>query len=212
MPRIDAATVAEHRARQHEALLAAAEELLLDEGFDALTFAALGERTGLARNSVYRYFSSREDMLAQVLERPLPAWLERVAGALDAAEGLPDQIAAFVTVQLRLVAAVRPELGKAMAQAPLGPELRARISAMNYQPAALLERVLERHGDPSASVTAQLVQGIVNAAVRVLHQAEVPLEELIATATTTARRSVGCGEDRPPAPERESFRSTGETG
>ena len=64
MPQIDAPTVAEHRAQQREALLDAAEAILLDAGHGALTFRALGERTGLARNSIYRYFGSRDDLIA----------------------------------------------------------------------------------------------------------------------------------------------------
>ena len=46
MPQIDAPTVAEHRAQQRESLLDAAEAILLERGHGALTFRALGERTG----------------------------------------------------------------------------------------------------------------------------------------------------------------------
>ena len=58
MPRIDAPTVAEHHAQRRAALLAAAEELLAEQGVEAVTPAAVGARAGLARSSVYQYFSS----------------------------------------------------------------------------------------------------------------------------------------------------------
>jgi AcrR family transcriptional regulator len=190
MPRIEADTVAEHRARQHEALLEAAEAVLVERGHEGLTFAALGERTGLARNSVYRYFSSREDIVAQVLERPLPGWLERLRGAMARADDLDGRVAAFVGAQLALVSGVRPELAGALAQSSFSPELRSRISAMTFQPAALLEEALVAAGHPHAAVTAQLVQGIVNAAIRVLHQSGTPLDDVTAIAVATAQRAV----------------------
>ena len=61
MPKISAPTVAEHRVRQRDALLHAATELLVDGGVSAVTPAAVGAAAGLARPSVYQYFSSGAD-------------------------------------------------------------------------------------------------------------------------------------------------------
>ena len=58
MPRISAPTVAQHRMRQRDALLHAATELLVSGGLSAVTPAAVGAAAGLARPSVYQYFSS----------------------------------------------------------------------------------------------------------------------------------------------------------
>ena len=46
---------------------------------------ALGERTGLARNSIYRYFTSRDDLIAALCERDMPRWLEELEAAMAAA-------------------------------------------------------------------------------------------------------------------------------
>jgi AcrR family transcriptional regulator len=171
MPQIDAPTVAEHRAQQREALLDAAEAILLHEGHDALTFGALGKRTGLARNSIYRYFSSRDDLIAALCERDMPRWLEELEAAMAAADGLDGRVRAYVATQLRLVAQGSHRMAQLLGDAPLGPAVRARINALAYRPAALLEPEFARAGDPEAHIAAQLVQGVVNAGVRLLHGA-----------------------------------------
>jgi AcrR family transcriptional regulator len=188
MPQIDAPTVAEHRAQQREALLDAAEAILLADGHHALTFRALGERTGLARNSIYRYFGSRDDLIAALCERDMPRWLEQLEAAMAAADGQDARIAAFVATQLRLVAHGSHRMAQLLCDAPLGPAVRARINALAYRPAALLEPEL---GPDDPKLVAQLVQGVVNAGVRLLHGAGTleQVEPLTVTLAQTLVRS-----------------------
>src|SRR4051794_31075301 len=188
MPQIDAPTVAEHRAQQREALLDAAEAILLEDGHAALSFRALGERTGLARNSIYRYFSSRDDLIAALCERDMPRWLDELDAAMAAADGPDARVAAFVSTQLRLVAHGSHRMAQLLGDAPLGPAVRARINALAYRPAALLEREL---GAEDPKLVAQLVQGVVNAGVRLLHGAGTleQVEPLTVTLAQTLVRS-----------------------
>lgn len=190
MPQIDAPTVAEHRAQQREALLDGAEQLLLEEGHAALTFGRLGDRTGLARNSIYRYFSSRDDLIAALCERDMPRWLNDLRAAMDAAEDADGRIEAFVATQLRLVVAGAHRLAQLLGDAPLGPAVRARINALAYRPAALLVDELKLAGDPDAELAAQLVQGVVNAGVRLLHTSSIhEVEPLTVSLAQTLVRS-----------------------
>jgi AcrR family transcriptional regulator len=188
MPQIDAPTVAEHRAQQREALLDAAEAILLESGHGALTFRALGERTGLARNSIYRYVPSRDDLLAALCERDKPRWLEELEAAMAAADGQDARVAAFVSTQLRLVAHGSHRMAELLGDAPLGPAVRARINALAYRPASLLEPEL---GAAEPKLVAQLVQGVVNAGVRLLHGAGTleQVEPLTVTLAQTLVRS-----------------------
>lgn len=188
MPRIDADTVAAHRLQQHDALLDAALDIVLSDGYDALNFRVLGERTGLARNSIYRYFTSRDDIIGELCEREMPSWLDELAAALDEADSLEDKASAYITSQLRMVAAGRHRLAHALSDAPLGVELRARIATYPDQAAALLERALADGGHPRPQLTAQLVTGMLNAAFRLMgrdHDADV-----VATTADAARRAL----------------------
>jgi AcrR family transcriptional regulator len=168
MPQIDAPTVAEHRAHQLEALLDAAEQVLVADGHRALNFRVLGERTGLKRNSIYRYFASRDDVIIALCERDMPLWLDQLRTAMAAEPDVDGRVAAFVATQLQLVAAGHHRLANLLGDAPLGPAVRARINALAYRPAELLEPELAALGDPEPALTAQLLQGIVNAGVRLL--------------------------------------------
>ncbi|MGJ6981227.1 TetR/AcrR family transcriptional regulator [Aestuariimicrobium soli] len=82
MPRIDAPTVAEHRAIVRERLIDAAEQLLRSGQPEGLTAGAVTKAAGIARNSIYRYVDSVDDLPALVLERHLPAWTRAVDEAL----------------------------------------------------------------------------------------------------------------------------------
>lgn len=181
MPRIEAETLAEHRAFQEQALLEAAEEILITDGYGALSFRRLGEATGLARNSVYRYFTSRDDLVAALCEREMPDWLHELELAMVAVEGLEARVEAFVETQLRLVGAGRHRLAEVLAVAPLGPQARARINALSYAPALTIERTLDDAGCADSALTAQLVQGVVGAAVRMLRREGDPEQILGAT-------------------------------
>ena len=140
MPQIDAPTVAEHRAQQREALLDAAEAILLADGHGALTFRALGERTGLARNSIYRYFA---------LARRPDRGAVRARHAALAARSSRRRWPPPTTPTRASRPSSRPSCGwsrtgshrmaELLGDAPLGPAVRARINALAYRPAALLE-------------------------------------------------------------------------
>lgn len=190
MPRIDADTLAEHRSQQRAALLDAAEELLLAGGWEALDFRALGAQTGLRRNSIYRYFSSRDELVAELCERGMPAWLADIDEAVDAAGRSPAAVAAaYVRVQLEMVAAGRHRLAQALAHAPLSAETLAAIHALPARAAARLEEALEERRHPRPRVAAQLATGLLNGAIQLLHEG-ADLPETTAIATAAARRAV----------------------
>lgn len=57
-------------ARNREALLAAAQELVLEEcGVHAVTMDAVAARAGVGKGTVYRRFESREGLMAALLNR-----------------------------------------------------------------------------------------------------------------------------------------------
>lgn len=57
------------RIEATDALLDAAEEMLVDVGFAAITTRRLAERAGLNHGLVHYYFGSMEDLLFRVVER-----------------------------------------------------------------------------------------------------------------------------------------------
>ena len=57
-PKIQAATIVEQRAMRQRQLIDAALAIALESGAANITVAAVAQRAGLARSSIYEYFSS----------------------------------------------------------------------------------------------------------------------------------------------------------
>jgi AcrR family transcriptional regulator len=59
------------RARRHEAIEAAALDLIANEGFEALTMARLGQEVDLTPGALYRYFASKDALIVALQARAL---------------------------------------------------------------------------------------------------------------------------------------------
>lgn len=105
MPRIQAATVAEHREQVLDRIVATAETLARDGGVQAVTASAVAAGAGIARNSLYRYVSSVQDLHAMVVQRHLPSWAEAVARAVADESAPADRILAWARANLDQAAA-----------------------------------------------------------------------------------------------------------
>jgi AcrR family transcriptional regulator len=191
MPRIRAASVAEHRTMQRRALLDAARALLSEGGTEALTFPALAERTGLARSSVYEYFRSRAAVVEELCAVDFPVWAAEVEAAMQAADTPEAQIEAYVRTQLTLVGDRRHRAVVAISAGELDAGAREKIRAAHGGLVAMVVAALSDLGHPQPRLTAMLLQGIVDAAVRriELGAAEVP-EDIVTAAVAMSLHGV----------------------
>ncbi|KAA2256074.1 TetR/AcrR family transcriptional regulator [Solihabitans fulvus] len=166
MPRISAATVAEHRANQLRALLDAAGELVAEGGAEALTLAALARRVGLSRPSLYEYFRSKEDLVAAILSDELPDWARRLDRAVREAPNLPAKVEAYLRTQLQIVADGRHGAAVLLAAHALPASSREQIRAGHERLLAPLTDALREAGVSQPELRAALVHGTVEAAAR----------------------------------------------
>ena len=58
-------------------ILAAAEAVFAERGFEGATTAAIARRAGLPKANLHYYFATKEELYRRVLGRVLDAWLER---------------------------------------------------------------------------------------------------------------------------------------
>lgn len=105
MPRIAAKTVKEHRENIETALVDAAEDILRNEPNHELTAAAIAKRAGIARNSIYRYVTSVNDLRRLVIERYIPGWMGAVAAATTGIEDPRAWLTAWLGANLEQAAA-----------------------------------------------------------------------------------------------------------
>lgn len=172
MPKINAATVAEHHAWRRGALLGAARDLLLSGGYPALTFSALAKRTGLARPTVYSYFKTRDDVAVALCEETLPQVAARIERAVARERTPRDRLAAFVRAQLAAARDSRHRLAHAIAEAPLSAAARQRINELHRELMPSAMPILTELGHPQPALAARLLQGLINAAVLALDAGE----------------------------------------
>lgn len=170
MPRIQAATVAEHRARQHRALLDAARTLLSEPGRrEGPGLGEVAARAGLARSSVYQYFASRDELFDAVVAELLPGWAAHVQDRMARSSTPGGKVRAYVESNLELVAAGDHAVLRGLAA--VAPAALAHSSAVLHdQLRQPLERALDEAGEDDPAGMSELVHAVVLAASRLLEE------------------------------------------
>jgi AcrR family transcriptional regulator len=186
MPRITAPTVAEHRARRYRALLEAAREIVLTDGPQAVTPAAIGARAGLARSSVYKYFPTSLEILVRLLEEVFEQWIARLEEVMAEQATPAGRVTAYVRAFLEFASGDEHRVADAIGFTGLPPEAAARIRARHDELTEPLRRALADLGDPAPEVTMELMVGTLNAATRLIARGR-PKEQII-TATLSFMR------------------------
>ncbi len=130
-----------------------------------MTPAAVGAAAGLARPSVYQYFSSGADILAAVIEDAFPRANKSLQVALDAAIGPAEKLDAYVRGTLRLAAEGAHRPAAALAAGQLPSECLARLQELHREQAAPFMDALQALALPELQLTAQLLGGVLEAAM-----------------------------------------------
>ncbi|MGW0705827.1 TetR/AcrR family transcriptional regulator [Streptomyces sp. NPDC002643] len=96
MPRITAASVAEHRDQTMTRLLDAFEAALEEEEFAELTLAGVAERAGIARNTVYNYAKDKQALLVATVRRAMLAVMADLDAQAEAGISAEEQLLAVI--------------------------------------------------------------------------------------------------------------------
>lgn len=168
MPRIQAATVAEHRATQRRALLDAARSLLTESPDRAPSMAEVASRAGLSRSGVYQYFGSRDDLLDAVAEDAFPRWSAMVTEQMEHAGRPGERVLAYVDANLRLVAEGEHSLARALVASAPADRLAERSRVMHEQLLTPMRQALRELGAADPDATAELINAVVFAATRMI--------------------------------------------
>jgi AcrR family transcriptional regulator len=171
MPRISEPTVAEHRAARERALLDAAHDLLTETG-EAPSLSQVAQRAGLARTSIYQYFTSKQELLQAMVRDVYPRWTERISGAMDQAPTEADRLMAYAAANVSLVAEGAHAVGSALAALAPGEELDEQAARMHREVQQPLVQTLERLEVESPEQVAELVNAVVHGATLLLESGQ----------------------------------------
>ena len=187
MPKISAATVAEHRAQQRRALLDAAARLIATSDATGLSLRDVAREAGVSRTSVYDYFPSVGELLAALALDAFPAWTSRLEGAVSRARTPSTKVAAYVRETLALMASGEHRLAMALGELEVSAETRARLSDLHDALVEPLREAMNAAGHGGAAgdpeVLVPLVYGALSAAMQLVDRGADPGH---VTRTTTA--------------------------
>src|ERR1700730_649111 len=133
--------VARRLAERREAIVAAADALAAEGGMAAVQIAPVAARAGIAAGTVYRYFPSKTDLVAAVIQAVSERELAAMRAAADSAPGPLSALAAAVTTfAARALHQRRPAW--AVIAEPVDPEIDALRLSYREALVAELERRL----------------------------------------------------------------------
>lgn len=190
MPKIAAASVAEHRAQIEEKLLDAAEALL--RAGLPLTAGKVTKDAGIARNSIYRYVDSIDDLRGMVIARHLPGWAQAVEAAVAAVDDPGERIEIWMEANLEQAAETGHGWLMQMAQQPGPSRVTSAVAdqAHNVLRASLIDAWRSLHPDPElARLHIALTRGVLQSAFVQL-DGGFPPEKLIPAVTAATRALV----------------------
>lgn len=187
MPKIDGASVREHRERRREQIVTAAERLLAEQGVGALTAGAVASRAGIARNSLYRYFDSMDDLVELVVTDEFPSWCSAVRSAVDAAANPNEAAVAYVRANIDQAARGSHGWRSSLARDALSPGARSRIKALHEDLSQILADVVADLDSEHPDLVVAVLQSLVDACIRRIDAGD-PATDVLLYADAACRR------------------------
>lgn len=178
MPRIHTSTLAQHRDWRRNQLIEAAASIALESGGDAVTVAAVAQRAGLSRTSVYEYFGSGSELVADLVIDELKSFAHSLNGAVADCTDAQCVINCWVKGALVYIADGRHLLAKAL-NATSMPQSRAmQIGIAHRALLAPLVRAVEDLGVTDTTRALAFIQAITDASTKRIesgHDAEAEI-------------------------------------
>jgi AcrR family transcriptional regulator len=183
MPRIETETLAQHRDWRRNQLIEAAASIALESGGSAVTVAAVAQRAGLSRTSVYEYFGSSADLIADLVLEELNNFALYLRDAVADTEQPIESIAAWIQSALTYIADGRHLLAKALNATSLPQERTAAIGAAHRALLAPLVTGLTAMGVKDTQRALLFIQAITDASTKRIeggHDAEAEIKSATA--------------------------------
>ena len=166
MPHIETPTLAQHRDWRRAQLIDAAAAIAIESGGGAVTVAAVAQRAGLSRTSVYEYFSSGSDLVADLVIDELRTF----ASVLQSAVGECDEpylcIELWISGALQYIADGRHLLAKALNAATLPQERSHSIGTAHRALLAPLNKALTQIGVKDIAQALSYIQATTDVATK----------------------------------------------
>ena len=166
MPRINTSNLVEQREWRRSQLISAAAAIALESGSEAITVSAVAQRAGLARTSVYEYFGSSAELVADLIIEELNAFTDILVEAVEPAKVPEEAIANWINSALQYIADGRHLLAKALSATSLPVNRSAEIGAAHRSLLAPLSSALTEIGVRDLNYALSMIQSLTDAATK----------------------------------------------
>jgi AcrR family transcriptional regulator len=178
MPRIETQTLAEHRDWRRNQLIDAAASIALESGGAAITVAAVAQRAGLSRTSVYEYFGSGSELVADLVVDELNSFGQALNTAVADCIDAQCIVTCWVKAALTYIADGRHLLAKALNATAMPSSRSARIGVAHRALMAPLMKAVTELGVKDAQRALTFIQAITDASTKRIesgHDAEAEI-------------------------------------
>lgn len=128
MPRIRAASIAEHKSQTRHEILDAAAALFRAQGYGDTSLGDVAAFVGIGRTTLYEYFTDKEDLLASLVEDRIPQVMDTLVDELPVDATIREQLAELMIRGLEYISSDE-NLGTLLTRETprLGPDAQVRI-------------------------------------------------------------------------------------
>lgn len=198
--------VARRLAARREAILEAACIILTEEGAASIQIANVADRAGIAAGTIYRYFSSKTELVAAVVSAISEEEIAELEEAAVAAPGPLSALTAAIAV-FGMRALRRRRLVLALMAQPAEPELDVALASYRRGVIAAFERLIRKALEgshlrqPDAALAAPallgaLIEGLIGPLAPASMQELIQMRDQVQTMTLFALRALGVGDAR----------------
>lgn len=163
-PKIQAETVVEQRQLRQRQLIDAALAIALESGASSITVAAVAEKAGMARSSIYEYFSSSADLVADLVMEELALYQNRLAKAVIGTSDPYEYVELWIAEALQYVVDGRHMLIKSLNMASIPEFRRDEISQGHRNLMVTISSPLQEMGLKDIRAAMSYLQNIIEAA------------------------------------------------
>src|SRR5438128_6740866 len=131
----------EHKAKNHENILAVAARSFREHGGDSSGIGTVMKKVGLTKGGFYRHFKSKDDLFVEAVARALE---DTGRGMVEVAKSAPEGQALRAIIERYLSVGHANSPGTGCVRAALGPELARKPVSVRKRIETLLEAYRER--------------------------------------------------------------------
>ena len=143
MPKISAASIEEHIRVQNDRIIDAASELFSVNGYRGTDMGDIAKAMGLARNSLYRYYSNKDHILVAVMQRDMVPYITRIRALEDEIPDPRERIDAWLDLQIELATGPCHASIKMLGDMrDASRDLRREMGALHEPPGAVLSKAV----------------------------------------------------------------------